>query len=240
VSALAQAAPSCTTLHDSTRKPDFTRDYGDYTFCEVDAVRQSAQKSCGIAALVCVLRYWDKPATESEITTRHPLRSGIGYPVQQLQAIAVENGLLAFAVSMNQPGIPPVVALGRQIARGRPVIIAVNCPHGRYFGEPLPVIESFDRRTIGPLGGSTGSAFKHHYVVVIGESPQNYLVMDPAYGIGPVRKQSLLDWWRKESYAALVCSPPPDPPPDPPPAAPAPAAPAPAAPGSDLPPSPQP
>jgi hypothetical protein len=111
---------------------------------------------------------------------------------------------------MNQSGQKPAAALSEQLARGRPVIIAVHCPQGRYFGEPVPVLGSWDRRSIR-FFGDTSSGRKHHYVVVIGENDRNYLVMDPAYGIGPVREQPLLDWWRDESYAALVCSPPPEP-----------------------------
>ncbi|MGI8604739.1 MAG: cysteine peptidase family C39 domain-containing protein [Verrucomicrobiales bacterium] len=198
---------SCSSLHQSTKEEAFKSKFGDYTYCEIEAVRQTSQKSCGLACLAAVLRYWDRPASEPELARSHPLKAGIGYPMQQLQAIAVGHGLLAFAVSMAQTGDKPAAALAEHLARGRPVIVAIHCPQGRYFGEPVPIIESLDRRTWRPLG--IGTTFKHHYVVVIGENATNYLVMDPAYGIGSVRKQSLLDWWRGESYAALICSPPP-------------------------------
>ena len=201
----AVAMGACASVHDSTNHPAFKKEFGNYDYCEVEAVRQSAQKSCGVACLVCVLKYWGKPASERELTIRHPLRTGIGYPVHQLQSIAIEQGLLAFAVSLNQAGQKPAAALSEHIARGRPIIVALHCPQGRYFGDPVPLIESLDRRTIHPFGA--GRAFKHHYVVVIGENERHYLVMDPAYGIGAVPRQSLLDWWRDESHAALVCSP---------------------------------
>jgi predicted double-glycine peptidase len=199
------ALVSCASVHRSSRESAFRRQFGSFTFCEVDAVRQSDQKSCGLACLACVLNYWDKAASERELAAQHPLRSGIGYPVQQLQSIALGKGLLAFAVSMDRGGKTPAAELSDHLAKGRPIIVALRCPQGRYFGEPLPVIESLDRRTWRPFG--IGKQFKHHYVVVIGEDANHYLVMDPAYGIGSVAKQSLLNWWRDESYAALVCSP---------------------------------
>jgi predicted double-glycine peptidase len=205
VLAFCGALVSCASVPQSTREEAFKRKFGHYTFCEVEAMRQTDQKSCGLACLACVLRYWDKSASEPELVASHPLKTGIGYPVQQLQSIALDKGLLAFAVSMDRGGETPGAELSSHLAKGRPVIVALRCPQGRYLGDPLPVIESLDRRTWRPLG--IGSEFKHHYVVVIGEDSRHYLVMDPAYGIGPVAKQSLLDWWRDESYAALVCSP---------------------------------
>jgi hypothetical protein len=118
--------------------------------------------------------------------------------------------LLAFAVSMNGPEGPPQVQLDGHLARGRPVVIAVYCPHGRYFGEEIPVVGTLDARSLRPFGlvpTLTGEEKKHHYVVVIGQDATRYLVMDPAYGIGAVSRRSLVDWWRDEGYAALVCSP---------------------------------
>jgi hypothetical protein len=134
--------------------------------------------------------------------------------MQQLRSIAEDEGLLAFAVSMRGSEGPPQRQLDSHLARGRPVIIAVYCPQGRYFGREVPVLGTLDARSLRPFGlvpTATGREKKHHYVVVIGQDPTRYLVMDPAYGIGAVSRQSLVDWWRDEGYAALVCSPRPGP-----------------------------
>jgi predicted double-glycine peptidase len=206
---VAGALASCGTLPQSTTSAVFTRRYGDFTYADVEAVRQTTQKSCGLAALACVLRYWEKPVTEPELVTKYPLESGAGHSLQRLQAIAVEHGVLAFAVSMNGADGPPNVQLARHLAKGRPVVVALLCPEGRYLGEPVPVLGTLDARSIRPFGivpTTSGKEKKHHYVVVIGQDATRYLVMDPAYGIGTVNQRSLLDWWQDEGYAALVCA----------------------------------
>lgn len=195
----------CSSLHESTRDAGFLSRHRDATYCEVKAVRQTAQKTCGLACLSCVLDYWERPVPEPELRRRHPLAGeGAGYSLKHLQAIATQEGLAAFAVDMSAGGRSPARELSTHLAKGRPVIVALHCPQGRYFGRPLPLIETLDRRTLRLPGAEP--AFKHHYVVVLGETADTYLVMDPAYGIGEVQKQPLLDWWRAEKYAALICT----------------------------------
>ena len=199
------------TVPQSTKEPAFAARYGSFTYAEIEVVRQSEPKSCGLAALACVLTYWEKPATEAGLLARHPVRSGLGHSLQTLQAIAQEQGLLAFAVSF-QPGRSgsPAAQLSQQLAKGRPVIAAVKLPQGRYFSDPVPVIGTLDARTVRPFGlvpASGGQEYKLHYVVVIGEAQDRYLLMDPAYGIVSVPAASLLPWWKDMGFAALLCSP---------------------------------
>ncbi len=204
---LAGGAVSCTAVHQDTKSDAFRRDYGRYAYAEVRAVRQSTEKSCGLACLACVLIYWDKPVSEADLVARHPVPDGhIGLSLGELQQAALKEGLTAFAVSIPQTGKSPAAALTEEISKGRPIIVAVHCPAGKYFGDPLPVIESADFRSLKPLGVNAARR-NHHYVVVCGEDPKHYLVMDPALGIGPVQKQSLLDWWKDEQWAALIASP---------------------------------
>lgn len=199
------------TVPQSTKEPAFTGRYGSYTYAEVEAVRQSTAKSCGLAALSCVLKYWEKPVTEAELLAKFPVRSGLGHSLETLRAIAQEQGLMAFAVSF-QPGRSgsPAAQLSQQLAKGRPVIAAVKLPQGRYFSDPVPIIGTLDARTVRPFGlvpATGGQEYKLHYVVVIGESGDRYLLMDPAYGIVSVPSVALLPWWGDLGYAALLCSP---------------------------------
>lgn len=202
---------SCTTLPESTQAPSFTKKYGAYTYAEIKPVRQTQQKSCGLAALSCVLNYWEKPVSEQALLAKHPVpEKALGHSLQRLQAIAQEQGLMAFAVGMDTGTEPPARQLSSHLAKGRPIIAAVFCPQGRYFGDPVPLIETWDASTFRPLGmvpTTDGREFKHHYVVVFGENTQRYLLMDPAYGIVSVEKQAFLRWWKDESWAALICSP---------------------------------
>lgn len=210
VCAVLAAGVSCASLPHSTKDATFGRKYGDFTYAEVEVVRQTTAKSCGLAVLACVLRYWEKPASEPELVAQFPVVTGRGHSLQQMREIARNRGLLAFAVSMNGPAGTPAAQLSEQIAKGRPVIVAVHCPEGRYFGDPVPILGTLDARTLRPFGmvpSSTGSAFKHHYVIVFGEDRERYLLMDPAYGIVSVAKAPLLSWWKDEGYSALVCSP---------------------------------
>lgn len=211
LTATAAVLACCTSLPESTQAPSFTKKYGAYTYAEITPVRQSQQKSCGLAALACVLTYWDKPVTEKALLAKHPVpEKSRGHSLQRLQAIAQEHGLLAFAVGMNTGPEPPEQQLSSHIAKGRPIIVALYCPQGRYFGDPVPIIETWDASTFRPLGlvpTADGRAYKHHYVVVFGENAQRYLLMDPAYGIVSVDKRSFLKWWKDEGYASLVCAP---------------------------------
>lgn len=178
----------------------FEKRFGeDFTYVEVDAVRQFSERSCGAAALACVLQYWEKPVTAKALAERYPMLGSIGYPILQLRSMALEEGLLAFALTIDEQ---PLEKLNEQINKGRPVIIAVECPYGRYFGKPVPVIESFDSRSVW----NVGQRWKAHYLVVCGVSDDEYLVMDPAYGIVRVAKPQLLEFWRRTRHAALVCA----------------------------------
>lgn len=209
---LAILLSACATgVHQSTADATFATRHGDFTYAEVEVVAQSEPRSCGLAVLACVLRYWEKPVTEAELLKRHPIGSGLGHSLQTLQAIAQEQGVLAFALSLKPgPAGSPSVQLSNHLSKGRPVIVAVRLPQGRYFGEPIPVLGTLDARTVRPFGlvpSATGQEFKHHYVVVFGEDPTHYLLMDPAYGIVSVPRPSLLQWWSDVGYAALLCSP---------------------------------
>jgi len=200
-----------TTAVQSTNEASFAQRYADFTYAEVEVVRQSEPRSCGLAVLASVLRYWDIPVTEATLLARHPVGQGAGHSLQALQSIAQDHGLLSFTLSMRASTAgTPASQLSEQIAKGRPVIVAVRLPQGPYFGREVPVLGTLDARTLRPFGmvpSASGQEFKLHYVIVFGEDTARYLLMDPAYGIVTVPKPSLLSWWSELGYAALLCSP---------------------------------
>jgi ABC-type bacteriocin/lantibiotic exporter with double-glycine peptidase domain len=177
----------------------FEEKYSHFTYNQIDAVKQSSQKTCGAAALSSVSQYWKKPVTEPILLATHPPQNKNGYPILQLQRIAEVQGLQAFLLT---PRDDPAAFLEKHIQQGRPVLIAIQCPKGRYFGKPLPLIERLDSQTLT----SPGNKWKEHYVVVTGFSNTQWLVMDPAYGIVPVDKPDLIRFWAEMNYAALLCS----------------------------------
>lgn len=187
----------------STRDEDFSEKYKGFRYCGLKAVKQSEQISCGAAALVSVINYWlpegSMPVQESAILGRYPIQSKEGYALLQLRDIAAAHGLTAFALSMEAK---PWQQLVGHLSEGRPVIAAVRLPRGPYFGRKLPLVETLDRRTLL----STGNEWKSHYVVIMGYTYQEVLLMDPQYGIVRVGRDEFLGFWRQEKYAALVCS----------------------------------
>lgn len=175
----------------------------DFRYSKVPVVKQSGQRSCGAAALTSLIRYWQEDATitEPELRKAYPPDSPTGYPLLQLREIAVDEELLAFAVTLDQA---PMKQLSGHLRKGRPVLVAVELPVGRYFAQNLPVIETLDRRTLQVNGW--GNQLKAHYLVVMGESHDQLLVMDPQYGHVDVNKTDFERFWKQTGYAALITS----------------------------------
>lgn len=175
--------------------------YGYFDYCEVPDVRQGSQRSCGMAALTSLLRYWkeDSSIPEQELRRKYPPESDMGYPMSQLKNVAVQEGLLAFAVTLDRD---PMAQLTSHLKKGRPVLVAVKVPKGRYFGESLPLVETLDRRVLSGLG----DPMKHHYVVAMGVWEDDILLMDPQYGHVRTSQAQFEQFWKGMGYAALITS----------------------------------
>ncbi len=205
LSAAAIALTGCLTTPKSTEGRNFQARYRGFNYCGVKAVKQSRQLSCGAAALTAVLNYWieDDPARqpfeEKNLIAKYPAKSPEGYPILQLREMAIQEGFAAFALTMDRD---PWNQLGEQIDNGRPVICAVNLPRGKYFGGSLPLVETLDRRTVM----TTGNEWKSHYVVAMGRTNDEILLMDPEYGIVRIGRDQFLHFWGLENHASLVCS----------------------------------
>jgi predicted double-glycine peptidase len=191
---------SCAPVEKSTTSESFASRYGDFTYAELDAVKQSSQNSCGAAVLDALLNYWKVPASQETILAEYPPLKESGYTLGELHLIARQHGLQPFLVSMASS---PNTSLEAQIRKGRPVIIALKCPKGRYFGGTIPIIERFDSETVTTLGKS----LKDHFVIVTGFSNDRWLVMDPAYGLVSVEKDQLSRFWKPMHWASLIVSP---------------------------------
>ena len=187
----------------STDSDAFKEKYKGFRYCSVEAVKQSEQLSCGAAALTSVLNYWkedDQPSFEEPaLIEKYPARSTEGYPILQLREIALDRGFAAFAVTLDED---PWRQLFEHVDAGRPVIAAIDCPRGRYFGKEVPLVETLDRRAVM----STGNEWKSHYVVVMGRNYRDVLFMDPEYGIVRTDREDFLSFWHRQGYAALICS----------------------------------
>lgn len=182
-------------------KASLSEKFGDFEYCKVPVVKQNSNHSCGMAALVSLLQYWkeDSSVSEKVLRKRYPPQSEMGYPMAQLKEIGTQEGLLAFAVTMNRD---PMGQLMDHLGKGRPVLVAAKVPKGRYFGDKLPLVETLDRRVLSGLG----DAMKHHYLVAMGMSAQEILLMDPQYGHVRTSRTQFEQFWKEMGYAALVTS----------------------------------
>ena len=174
-----------------------------FKYCPLESVRQTSEKSCGIAALASVMSYWETEADAAELEEKYPAGSDNGYPLLQLRRIAIKEGLIAFALTMKDR---PLDQIAEQLENGRPVIVPVRLPRGRYFGRELPVVGRLDATTVNADKTLVGSNWKHHYVVIFGQSDDQLLLMDPAYGIVKISKADFNLYWSAEKNAALLCS----------------------------------
>jgi predicted double-glycine peptidase len=197
-------ASSCISSRSDLSEREFAARYADFKYCRVPVIEQSSQKSCGAAALACVLGYWleNEPPSEQQLLAKSPPQSEVGYPLLQLRDLARNQGVLSFAVSLDKD---PMAQLSSHIARGRPVIVAADVPKGRYFTDGLPLIESLDRRSV-PSPLPTAGVWKSHYLVVAGISSSEVLLMDPQYGLVTVARDQFESFWKKQVFAALICS----------------------------------
>lgn len=181
----------------------FAVEFLDFKYSKVPLVHQTEQESCGAAALASVIQYWSDDSgvtvTEPQLISDYPAYSKEGYPLLQLREIALDKDLLAFGVTLDKN---PLNQLLEHVGKGRPVITAMTLPKGRYFSKDLPLIETFDRRAImGP-----GDRWKNHYVVVMGSSSGELLLMDPQYGYVSIGKGDFMEYWKQQGYSALIVS----------------------------------
>lgn len=198
---MALSLTGCSSGPKLASDKSFAVEFLDFKYSKVPLVNQTEQSSCGAAALTSVIQYWTeaKDVTEPQLIASYPPQSKEGYPLLQLRQIALDQDLLAFGVTLDRD---PLNQLSEHLEKGRPVITALTLPRGRYFGDNLPVIETFDRRAIAGFG----ERWKNHYVVVMGQSSRDFMLMDPQYGYVSVGKGDFLEYWKRQGYSALILS----------------------------------
>ena len=176
----------------------------NFNYCPVESIKKSADDSAGLAALTSVLKYWDAEASEPELVKDYPSDLTSGHSMYQLQRIAIDKGLTAFALTMKNN---PLEHLTEQLEHGRPILVTVRFPDGTYFGK-----SGADITQIARDAGSTSATApvinkdQEHYVVVFGQSEKQFLLMDPTFGVLSIDKESFVKYWKEVQYSALLCS----------------------------------
>ncbi|MGI9244107.1 MAG: cysteine peptidase family C39 domain-containing protein [Verrucomicrobiales bacterium] len=172
-----------------------------FKYCPLETVRQTSNKTCGLAALVAVMNYWEHDVDVETLEEKYPAKSEDGYPLLQLRRIATKEELIAFALTMKDR---PLEQVSEQLENGRPVIVPVVLPDGQY--QSSSGRSSAPQVNVETPPADSHSATKNHYVVIFGQSTDQFLLMDPAHGIIKVSKSEFTNYWSAEKYAALLCS----------------------------------
>ncbi len=185
----------CVALPRSTDEASFQRRYGDFTYCNVEVVKQSRHYTCGPACLSSVLAYWDIDNSEEQIIQKYPSQEHRPYSLLGLRSIAEAEGLKAYVISMDRSTVE------EQIAKGRPLICAVRLPGGLHFFHGVPILGTTCRTLAWALNPR-----KDHFVVVAGSEPQKVLVMDPTHGFAALSWRRFEGAWSQMKHACLLVS----------------------------------
>ena len=188
----------CGSLPTSTDQPSFQRRYGDFTYCTVEAVRQSGRYTCGPACLSSVLTYWDVEVSQGQIVRKYPSPEQRPYFLLELRSIAEAEGLKAYVISMDTQSRSEVE---EQISKGRPLICAVRLPRSPYLLDGVQILGPTCRGLAWALNPR-----KDHFVVVVGLKPQEVLVMDPAHGFVALPWRRFERAWSQMKHACLLVS----------------------------------
>lgn len=170
--------------------------FRDYSYCKIEATKQSQKNSCGSASLVSVLNYWNIDITEKYILDNYPKKIVDGYSILELVEISKHEGLNAYGYTMQDS---PEKKLEDQILQGRPVICAVYLPYHLYFAQDIPIYGSLYKGLTWSIGTR-----RNHYVVIFGLNDKNFLAIDPSCGIVSLNKKRFYASWKKMGYCVLL------------------------------------
>lgn len=162
---------------------------------EIQYVEQLESYSCGAASLEMVSSYWDKTIKQEDlVNSAGKSIMERGFSVGDIKTSAIENGLKAISFGGNRQ------ILEDQISKGRPVITALSLPYNRSVQSPI----------LRKFPASKAAAFfmdaYSHFVVVIGITTQEIIVMDPLTGIDTYSYKEFDKYWKERSYAAILIS----------------------------------
>lgn len=159
-----------------------------FEYCELKPVSQEIDPTGGLSALTSVMRYWDAETDEAKLAKKYPPKPpGASYSIRKLRRIAIDEGFVAFALTMQERSLEQI---SEQLANGRPVIVNIELGPEGY----------------PDLGATAPSAAQKRYAIIFGQSHDQFLVMDTGHGVVRIGKQAFETMWAKSHHAALICS----------------------------------
>src|SRR5262245_24557077 len=137
--------------------------------------RQTDGASCGAHALASVINYWRGPGAvtgDAIYSATPPSDRHNGYSMNELLALARQNGLIANGVRLRQRDIV------HELESGRPVLVPVRIPsvwvQNRTLAPGVTATPGVDlaatafMQRVGRLSEVTNLAMVNHYVLVVG------------------------------------------------------------------------
>ena len=110
----------CAVVSRDTATERFADRYPDFTYCEIEAVKQKSQFGCGAACLEAVCGYWGRPCAQETILEEYPPLGRRSYPLIQLRNIARDRGLHAFILQMEkEPRVSLIEHLDKELIVGQ-------------------------------------------------------------------------------------------------------------------------
>lgn len=159
-----------------------------FEYCELQMVNQQTDSSGGLSALASVMNYWENEVEEQSLAEKYPASgSSATYSTRKLRRIAIDEGMMAFALTMREQ---PISQLSEQLKNGRPVITSVLLSPKGY----------------PDLAASAPASAQKRHAIVFGQSDDEFLIMDTGHGVIRMPKEQFKTMWSGGNYAALVCS----------------------------------
>lgn len=163
---------------------------------QVGFEEQAAPYSCGLAALVSVLKYWEIEADQRTLLEEHPPKTvESGYTIGELKEIAVLEGAHAFSFKAD------TAFLVKQLELGRPVIVPVVMRARSPKWEQVPVIGLSYR-----IVTSVFSRKVNHFLVICGLTEDGFWVMDPKLGFMEYTQNELEKMRTGMDFACLLAA----------------------------------
>ena len=213
----AVVLPSCNALKSQANEPakiplnaevgekpqpvEISNPDENFYFCPIKPQLLENEPTGGLAALATVLEYWDLQSSESVLAKKYPLDEGTEYEILKLRRIAIDEGLMAFSLTMKQK---PIEQVAEQLEHGRPVIVPLENDEKTFFGAPVEDLKEFASVRHRSKPATTGTPYR--FVVIFGQNKDQFLLLDPTFGVVSVDKKTFGEEWGKMKYSALLCS----------------------------------
>lgn len=178
----------------------------------VEFDRQTEGPACGSHVMASLVNYWRKARVldGSALFRTRPPKSPSGYSMEELLAIASDEGLSSSAVRLDGKGI---IA---ELEKGRPVLAPVRLPSIYVQQRTIPVgdvpVIGTARNLLmsrsGRMQELSGVAMVNHYLLVIGygqsKGENRFVVLDPVMGFRTISAEKLERYRKAFGDAAIV------------------------------------